>query len=236
VAGRDFEDANSAYFVRCRFYAVESDVTLMAARFRRNLLAGVDVTHAIGGAGVWLEGAYVWNDDDVRAESPVSGTRFDLARYARVSTGADYSLGDGTYLFLEYHYNGAGAADATDYRYLAGTPAYTAGAVYLLGRHYVIPGVTWPATPLWSVTGSVLWNLSDGSALIAPVVEYNARENLYLSAGAFVGIGPVPAWDPVPGSQPVVGSGLILDPVSTIFSSEFGAYPDTYYASIRYYY
>ena len=236
IAGDSFKESESAWYARVRMYVANTDIVLTAMRFRLAGLAGIDVTRAIGGAGFWLEAALVRNHDGVRADSPVAGTKYDDKYYGRLSTGMDYSLGGGSYLFAEYHFNGPGSNDTSDYRFLYGTPAYTDGAVYLLGKHYVIPGISWPATPLLSVTVSVLWNLSDGSALLAPVVEYNWRENVYLSAGAFAGLGAAPTYDPVPGSTPVIGPGLLLDPLSTEFASEFGAYPDTSYASIRYYY
>jgi len=238
VAGEDFKDEKSAYYGRTQLYTWNTDTSLMLMRFRTNWLAGVDFTRAIGGAGFWLEGAYVYNSENSRASQAdtVIGSQYDLENYTRISTGVDYSLGDGTYLYLEYHYNGAGGADAGDYRFLAGTTAYIDGAVYLFGQHYVIPGLMWPITPLWSLSASVLWNLSDGSALLSPIVEYNIRENFYVAAAAFVGLGTAPTWDPVVDSPLLVGNGVILDPVNTQFASEFGAYPDTYYIEIRYYY
>jgi hypothetical protein len=203
VAGEDFRDEYSAYYGRTKHYLWNTDMSLLLMRFRTNWLAGVDVTRAIGGTGFWFEGAYVHNSDASRSQAPAAGTKYDIAGYTRISTGVDYSLGGGTYLYLEYHFNGAGGSDPDDYRFLAGTSAYIDGAVYLFGQHYVIPGIMWP---------------------------------FYIAAAAFVALGAAPTWDPVPGGDPVVGNGVILDPFSTQFASEFGAYPDTYYIEVRYYY
>jgi hypothetical protein len=226
IAGEDFAADKSAVYARVKFYAAHTDIAVLAMRFRRQSLAGLDLARAIGSAGAWLEVAAVRNDDDARTDSPAAGTSVDREAYARFSAGLDYSLGNGTYLYAEYHYNGAGASDPAFYSLVATTPAYTDGAVYLLGRHYLIPGLSWPATPLWTVTASALVGLSDGSWMLAPIVEYNVRENFYLSAGGFAGFGERPLSDPM----------VFAGAAPTILRSEFGTYPDTFYASLRYYF
>jgi len=176
----------------------------------------------------------VRNDDDLRAESPAAGTSVDREAYARLSAGIDYSLSNGTYLYAEYHFNGAGADDPALYNLVATTPAYTDGAVYLLGRHYFIPGLSWPVTPLWTVTASALLSFSDGSWMLAPLVDYNVSENFYLSAGGFAGFGQRPLADPMVAAAPA--SPFFAGTAPTILRSEFGTYPDTFYASLRYYF
>lgn len=216
VMGRHAEWKNSAAYVRVKTFVAGSDAAATVMRVHDRLtMLGFDVTRPLAGAGVWTEAA--WSTADGRgAASPHDD-------YWRVSTGFDYSFPNALYVFLEYHYNGPGAADPSDYdRALAG-PAYTDGADYLLGRHYLIPGASYPMTPLVTVSGNVLLDMSDGSSLFAPLVEYNVLENVYLSAGAFVGAGAAPVLRATPG--------LTVAP-----RSEFGAYPDTYYLSARYYF
>jgi hypothetical protein len=227
VAGEDFRWEESAAFVRSRFYALHSDLVLLAMAFRENALAGVDVTRAIGGAGVWCEAAYVWAraiDDrcDVGNEND----------YLRLTAGADYNFGAGVYTFLEYHFNGAGASDPNDYtrNILANPTAYADGAVYFFGRHYLIPGVTWQITPLTSLAGQVLANVGDNSYLLVPYFEYNATDNLYLSLGGYLAIGDNPTAIAIPAPS-ADGDGVI-----TQFNSEFGAYPSQYYAFLKYYF
>jgi hypothetical protein len=227
VAGEDFEWKESAAFVRGKFYALKTDVALIGMAFRENALAGVDVTRAIGGAGAWCEAAYVW----ARAFDNRSAVG-DEDDYLRLSAGTDYNFGAGVYTFLEYHYNGAGAADPNDYylNIITNYTAYADGAVYLFGQHYLIPGVTWQVTPLTSVAGQVLANLNDGSFLLAPLVEYNATDNLYLSAGGYLAVGDNPTAIPIPvffaDENVVIPS----------FNSEFGAYPSQYYGFLNYYF
>ena len=112
--------------------------------------------------------------------------------YFRLTTGLDYSLTGTTYGFVEYHYNGVGTNHAEDYLAVLSHPAYRDGSVYLLGRHYLIPGLTHQITPLLTGNVMALVNLGDPSASIVPSLEYNVATDIYLSAGAYIGVGEEP--------------------------------------------
>ena len=228
VAGEGFKWEESATFVRGKFYAGETDFALIGMAFRENALAGIDVTRAIGGAGTWCEAAYVWADafDGRTAES-------EDMDYLRLSVGADYSVTSGVYMYLEYHFNGAGTNEPNEYfiNILSNPTAYAEGAVYFLGRHYLLPGASWQVSPLTSLFVQVLANLSDGSFLFAPYLEYNATDNLYLSLGGYVAVGENPEALILP-----FASNEGEDNVIPILNSEFGAYPTQYYAFLRYYF
>jgi hypothetical protein len=151
----------------------------------------------------------------------------------RLSAGADYNFRAGVYAFLEYHFNGAGVSDPNRYyeNIVTNETAYVDGAVYFFGRHYIIPGVAWTITPLNTLFAEAVINLDDGSALFAPVLEYNATDNLYLSLGAYAAIGDIPTAVPVP-----PGTTEDDDTFVPLFNSEFGAYPGQYFAFLRYYF
>jgi hypothetical protein len=93
--------------------------------------------------------------------------------------------------------------------------------------------VAYPISLLWNVGGTVLFNASDGSYLLAPTVEYNVLDNVYLAAGAFVGLGDQAHILETAGGY---GGDPLLDPSALRFESEFGAYTDTYFISARYYF
>jgi hypothetical protein len=215
VFGRDFKFANSAFYGRTKFNVYQADISLLLMDFRENLLAGLDLTHSIGGAGFWLETAYV----SVNAFSRNAGRS---GNYFRASTGLDYSFSSKTYGFIEYHFNGAGSSMPADYVSDFAKPAYTEGSVYLMGRHYVIPGITYQITPLISLMGQSLINVTDPSVYLTPQVEYNIASNVYVGAGAFLGIG----------EKPLTANGQ--SPLQ--LRSEFGGYPNFYFGSIRYYF
>lgn len=219
VFGDHFKYYNSAAFARLKLYYRQTDVTLSAIRFSHNLLVGLDLTRSLGGAGVWAECAYVM----ANRVSPQPSLDHD--NYFRSSIGADYSLRDGTYLFLEYHFNQAGATSAGSYLEQLNSVAYQQGSVYLLGRHYLAPGFTHQITPLITLSGEILFNVSDPSAFLLPQLEYNIAENVYLSAGAYVGLGERPEY-----LMSFTGPAIIR------MRSEFGSYANSYFAFARYYF
>lgn len=217
--GKDFEFEQSAFFVRVKQYIARTDATVLMIGFRENLLLGLDLARSIGGAGAWFEAGYVF--DDALADEQ----RTDKQDYFRATLGMDYSLTSTLYGFAEYHYNGPGG-NAEDFADNLSTTAYTEGGVYLMGRHYLIPGAFWQVTPLLSFGGEALANLNDPSILIAPSLEYNVAENVYLSIGAFVGVGKQVHIE--------LDESLELEDIRP--RSEFGTYPDIYYTSFRVYF
>jgi len=212
VAGEDFEFENSAAYLRGRFFVKETDISPMLIGFRENLLAGIDITRPIGGAGVWLETAYVFAD-----YFNGSGTSSD---YLRLTAGADYNFSGGVYGFCEYHFNGAGASKPESYLAAADETAYTDGTVYLLAKHYLIPGISWQVTPLLTSNSEVLVNMTDLSAYFSQVIEYNIARNTYISAGLFLSAGKEPER---------TAAGFIPE-------TEFGIYPLIFYTSFGFYF
>jgi hypothetical protein len=221
VAGDRFKPANDAFYVRGKGHAAKIDFAGLAMAFRGHLLVGLDLARSLGGAGSWLEAALVVPDAFRPERTP--GER----SYVRVSTGLDYTFRGGTYAFVEYHFNSAGAAAPDAYLALFDTTAYRDGAAYLLGRHYMNAGTTIQITPLLPFTGLIIANLNDGSFILAPSADYNVAENVYLALGAYLGIG----------RRPEAAPDFPLDaPVPGLFRSEFGAYPAMVFASFRLYF
>ena len=212
IAGPDFAFNKSAVFLRTQLNAAETDFSILLLEFQKDLLVGLDVARGIGGAGFWLETAYVLT-------TPFDDEPDTSEDYLRTSIGLDYSFGGETYAFIEYHFNGAGAKRPQNYLTNLDEAAYTRGGVYLLGRHYLAPGVTHQLTPLISFSGQILFNLSDPSMWVAPQIDYNVAEDIHLSIGGFVSIG----------RRPKNGD-------SPEFQSEFGSYPNLFFSSFRVYF
>jgi hypothetical protein len=116
--------------------------------------------------------------------------------------------------------SGAGAGEPEDYLDNLSQPAYTDGGVYLMGKHYFVPGLTFQITPLISLGGVVLSNISDPSVFPSLQIEYNFAQDIYLSAGGFIGIGKRPE----------------TEDEETQFRSEFGGYPTLLFSSFRIYF
>ena len=213
VFGENLAFEKSAFFLRSQLNAVETDFSISLLGFREHLMTGFDIARGIGGAGFWLEAAYVYANafDDENGEAE---------NYLRASIGLDYSFGGVAYGFIEYHFSGAGAQEPEDYLDNLTQPAYTAGAVYLMGRHYFVPGLTFQITPLIALSGVVLSNISDPSVFPSLQIEYNFAQDIYLSAGGFIGIGKRPE----------------TKDEETHFRSEFGGYPILFFSSFRIYF
>ncbi len=219
IFGEKAEFKKSAVFLRGKYYVAKTDISALAVGFRENLMLGLDMARSVGGAGVWAEGAYVF---DKALSDSLRNSAYD---YFRISAGSDYSFTGKLYGFFEYHYNGAGKLNSDEYGTLATNPAYTEGAVYLLGQHYFTPGATYQLMPLITLSGEALCNLNDQSVFLSLQGEYNIAENVYLSAGAFIGLGEKPA---------VQYTGAFPTGVQT--RSEFGSYPDIVFSSFRFYF
>ncbi len=212
IFGTNFDFDKSAIFLRTQLNAAETDFSILLLEFQRDLLVGLDIARGIGGAGFWLETAYVFTD-------PFDGGRIASDDYLRTSFGLDYSFSGETYAFIEYHFNGAGTAKPDNFLANLDHSAYTRGGVYLLGVHYLAPGISHQLTPLISISGQMLFNLSDPSTWIAPQIAYNIAEDIHLSVGGFISLGKRPK-----------------DGDLTQLQSEFGSYPNLFFSSFRVYF
>ncbi|MFK5952184.1 MAG: hypothetical protein QM498_03940 [Desulfobacterium sp.] len=224
VMGKDGKMENNAIFLRTRLYLYNTDISLMAMDFKNNLMLAFDMTRSISEAGFWLEAAQVF-------ASQFNG-HIKEEDYFRLVSGVDFSFSDNTYIFMEYHYNSAGTQ--TKGKYISNTirtinpitgnttlkTAYAHGGTYLMGRHYLIPGVTYEFTPLFSGTMHSLINLTDLSTYMGISVEYSLKQNIFLEAGSFMALGK---------SADMQGAALTPN-------SEFGLYSKMIYTGIRFYF
>ena len=212
IFGNAFDFDKSSLFLRTQLNAEETDFSVLLLEFQRDLLIGLDVARGIGGAGFWSETAYV-------CVTPFDDVPDTSENYLRASIGLEYSFGGETYAFIEYHFNDAGAKRPENYLTNLKGSAYTRGGVYLLGRHYLAPGITHQLTPLISISGQLLFNLYDPSTFIAPQIAYNIAEDIHLSVGGFISVGKRRKNGEAPE-----------------FQSEFGSYPNLFFSSFRVYF
>lgn len=220
VCGDDANSDNNAAFIRGRGYLLNTDFSAMTLFFRQNLLIGFDIARSIRDAGFWFEAAYVFDtlfDDTQRNKSD---------DYLRISTGLDYNLTAKLYGYVEYHFNEAGEGNADEYIALSQKHAYTEGSVYLLGNHYLIPGLTYQMTPLWTLTMNLLTNLTDPSTYLSTVVDYSFSDDVYIQGGMYYGLG---------GASELTLTGEPTEPYYLNIESEFGLYGTFYFTSVRIY-
>ncbi len=209
--GRDAQFSRSGFWLRGRFYILQTDATLLSACFRENLMVGASLNRSIGQGTGWVECAYV-------STGFFSGNGIEETFWS-LSTGYERSwLNASLYGFLEYHFSSPGTDDPADYPVILNSGAFTTGGIYLLGKHYISPGINWAATPLLNFSGQTLLNLSDMSAYLSLSSEYSMSQNTVLNAGVSRGLGENP--DEPAGNK----------------RSEFGSWPGYYFISAGYYF
>ncbi len=216
ITGEKFIRNESAVFTRFKYYLLETDFTLLATAFKNNMLIGIDIARSIGDACFWLESTYTFAD--------LLNNYTLKENYFRSSAGLDYNFSTGVYIFLEYHYNGAGKSKPEDYLMILETTAYTDGAVFLLGRNYIIPGIRYEISPLIIFNGQVIFNVDDQSSYSALRLQYNILEDVYLEGGIYKTFGR--------------NSKFMFDNGIPTFrpEQEFGLYPDIYFFSMKIYF
>lgn len=205
ILGDDARRDSSAAFLQLRGNRRGVDLQFAMIEFAGQSLIGGGLQTALGDFGFWLEAAHVSADET----------------YLRVSTGLDYAFTEHTFGQVEYHYNGAGTDQPTDYLARLQTGAYRDGGVFLLGEHYLIPSLAVQMSPLWNIAVQGILNLSDESLFASISGEYSVSDNLYMDVGIYYFNGHDP--ELTPAGLPGAGS-------------EYGANPGVAYLSLRYYF
>ena len=99
----------------------------------------------------------------------------------------------------EYQRDGRGAAGPDELLTVLQSREFRRGEYQVFGRDEVAVTAAYQIHPLWSVTGTTIWNLNDRSALVFPGFSYSVSNEASLAGGVFTGTG---AGDFVPG-QPL---------------------------------
>lgn len=234
VIGEGGKKENSAAFLRGKNSINGNDIEVMAIILDGAWLLGTGVERAIGDFGFWFETAYMdWHQKDpvmneafgdLVNNAPLSSINKAENNYWRTSIGSDYALNENIIVMIEYHYNGAGSSNVDDYSKLSTQVPYQKAGVYLYGEHYIIPALTWIASPLMSVNASAFYNLSDNSVFLNLTSEVSWTDNLYSDFGMQISHGE---------TMQSKGSG---EDITFKVNSEFGTYPTSIFASLRYYF
>lgn len=227
IIGEDAKKENSAAFIRGKNSINGNDIELMFIALDKAWLIGGGVERAIGDFGFWFETAFMdWHQSEVINDSLIieEATVAPYSQnYWRSSIGSDYAIDEDIIISVEYHYNGAGSNEVDDYQVLLDQAPYQKAGVFLLGQHYIIPAISWIASPLITVNGSAFYNLSDNSVFVNITSETSWSENLYSDFGVYLSAG-----DNLKYHFPL-DEGIS-------YGSEFGASPLSIYASLRYYF
>ena len=176
VFGDKAEVEQSGYWLRTRLYALNTDISILAAEFRENKFLGASLNRAIGGSVGWIESAVTKPENE--------------DSYWRLSTGLERSFHNSTfYGFMEYHFNQPGVSSHSDYQQNSTQPAYATGGVYLMAEHYLATGLSVTATPLLTLNAGNLLNMNDHSIQLSAGGDYSLSDNSALNGGISGGTG-----------------------------------------------
>ena len=164
---------------------------------------------AAGGLGAWA----------VRLEAVVREIRGRVI--GRGTIGLDRNLqvgGRDLFVVLEYQRDGLAASGPDGYLERLLKPEFLRGELQTLGRDEAVAQVGYQLHPLWNVSGLAMWNMTDGSVLVAPGVGYTAGDETTIAGGVYFGFGA----DTVTAARPI--------------PSEFGLSGQTGYLSISFFF
>lgn len=201
------------------------DLSVSAAKYVSDVVFGAEMAGDAGPLGVHAEAAYTLGLINLGTGKPVAvGERF-----VRGVAGVDWRPAEGWMLGAEYYFNGFGVADAAGYAGKLQSDRVVRGEVFGAGRHYTGFSVSRKATPLLTLQALVITNLQDPSALVIPVGEYWAKQNVIVRAGGYAPLGSRPdaaLLQRVTLSDVVGGTGAFLSAISSLgLRSEYGASP-----------
>lgn len=178
---------------------------------------------ALGLFGFWAEIAHTMSEVEY-SQVVLIGPAIDYpSDYTRFSIGLDRALSENIFAMVEYHHSSFGTDDPAQYQNFALTEGARSGGIYLVGRDYIIPSVSWTLTPLLGLAASAFVNLTDSSAFVTLSGNYSLSDNLYTDFGVQMG----------------AGEGTTLETLivpQIIDGTEFGSFPTTAFVSLRYYF
>ena len=143
-----------------------TDFYSLSVTNERRRLTGCEFVGEIFGLGIWGEGAYNFME--------ISDDFYEFL------LGSDYTFESGLYVLLEYHRNGRGKTRYEDYNvndwlrfYLGESKTIAQDQMYAL--------INYPVTDLIDLQLMSIFSISDGSAAVVSVINYNIFENVDLN-------------------------------------------------------
>jgi hypothetical protein len=178
------------------------DVAVGAGKFWEQAMVLGGVTWSRATTNLRLEAALPWSLEDDELLDP------------RITLGID-GLGIRWSWSAEYHLNGIGTDEVSEYLEVFSAEAFARGESYLVGRHYLGGLVSWSpdAENRLRLTAALQANLGDGSTVWFPSASYDLGQTSRIILGGLVGVGASPLVTEGPGDL------QIPEP-----RSEFGSY------------
>jgi hypothetical protein len=167
------------------------DLLGLGGSLRSRPTLGLGLAGELSGVGLKGEAAFYHGRDD-------TGPNRDLHRnFVIAGTELWYRFANDLVIVAQYLFNGAGASTPKEYVAARNSAAVEEGLSFLLGRHYLLLTPSWEAHPLVTLSGLLIWNLADSSALLRPTIEWSLTDNLSLQFFCAFNMGRKPANLPV---------------------------------------
>lgn len=145
-----------------RYWTLTDYETFAMVQDRRHI-AGGDIVGELLGIGVWTEAAY---NDMVNSEDYFEGL-----------IGFDYTFDNGLYILNELYRNEQGESDYRRFD-LSDWVRYFSSETKVVCRDQWYAYISYPATDLLTIGGSIITSLNDGSAVLVPAMMYNFDNNM----------------------------------------------------------
>jgi hypothetical protein len=161
----------------------------------------------------------------LRAEISLREDEENLALRGTLGIDRRYDLlARDLYLVLEYQHDEFGAARADELLSVVLSEPYSWGEMQVLGQDELAGQAAYQVHPLLNASLLALWNVNDGSVLIAPGASYSISNEVAAQVGLFWGLGADVSEDPT-APQP---------PTYTLpqLPSEYGITPTTAWLSV----
>ncbi len=146
-----------------RYRGTTIDYYTFEPTIRQFTMIGGDLVGELLGFGVWGEGSYRIIED--------GNNIFE------VLVGSDYTFEGGLYTMIEYHHNSTGKNDYRDYD-LNDWMRFLTGESKTIARDQLYGLVQYPIIDFVDLGAMALFSISDQSAAIIPMLNYNMFENV----------------------------------------------------------
>lgn len=166
----DFEKSTSGIRVGTNVLKNDVGVDFLYRASPKIAVLGGEITGEAE-VGYWFEFGYTFED---------------TVEFAKLSVGVDYTFPFMIYTMLEFFLDGSGADDPSEYDY---TKIWS-GDRQTLGKEYLYGSVGLVRNPFFKPSVSAVVNLSDGGAILIPEIYRGIFENVDLTLGANIFVGP----------------------------------------------
>ena len=204
------------------------DVGILLAEVRGDEVIGLTLATYAGPVGIHGDVTYT-RPDDVEEEAP----------FIRGVAGCMWTATEELTLIAELYHQTLGVTDPEGYLSQLEGDRYRRGELWLAGTTYGSTSILYQLTPLMEASTTIIANMLDSSALLAPGLIVSVSDEVELVVGGFIGVGQRPddislvdILDPQTGF-PLQGDALNS---SLGVNSEFGLYPSSAHLQMKAYF